>query len=416
VPRLLVLVLALGWGFGQAPFDLPFTVEYREEDTGLGLLIPGLPLQEGVSLQAGVVGLDRPEHFSGIFLVRGGLPGLSFAVGRAREGVQADVVREETLAPGLRALFGVHNRHWPEQDFLHEGFFRLDVSPSLPAEMDLTVTNLLAVSHQILPEGPITSPRLGLSYSFSYRFPETAWGTLSLVQTASAIFYPRVGRTQLGARVSPSWRGNLGPLATSLDYTLQLSNGASPFSLRLDRLAPISAVAWVARLETEPGALALRGHYDFFADPARRSRWRELHVAAEGGLGLWGWEVSASASLEAAGLLAEVRDPHVKAYVGAAFDANRDDWEVGVRGRYDFLVEALEVLEASLGLPLTAPATAVKPFFALDVADMVSGRGGLRLSGHGLVITLYRDYGILTVGYRLHEDRFTTTFELRVAD
>jgi hypothetical protein len=121
-------------------------------------------------------------------------------------------------------------------------------------------------------------------------------------------------------------------------------------------------------------------------------------------------------SFAAAGLLAEVRDPQVKAFLATALDAVRGDWEVGFRGRYDFLAEALEVLEASLGLPLAAPYTEIKPFLALDVADMVSGRGGLRLSGHGLVMTLHRHYGILTLGYRLHEDRFTTTFDLRLAD
>jgi hypothetical protein len=396
---------------------------------GLSILVSGLPLSDVLSLEAGVVGLDGlgsdgPAP-AGVFLLSLAQPGLRAAVGRSRFGPQADVEAVTALAPGLRAVYGVHNRHWPDADFLHEGFMRLEAesvpfSLLLGDRVELTAAASLAASSQTLAGAAVVSARGGLAFGLGYRAPPLPLGQFAFAYGASYSLYPQAEASQYGLRLRPSWSGRLGPLTLAFDYDRQVTDSGSPFSPRLDRLQPIDLLAFSARLQDEvPGrasSLSLQGRYDFLA---ATNPWRRLELSAAAEDELAGWRVRPSLRLEAAGLLSPFYDPEVEAFAEAALALARGGWDVGMSGRYAFVSRGpggVERLELSASLPLRGPRVRLQPFLALDAADLVTGRGGLRLAGHGLELEWQTCCGPVTLGYRLHRGRFTTSLGLGLDD
>ena len=91
-----------------ADLTFPIVVEYVDDSedldqrgTGLGIRVPSLPVGKGVRLEFGVVGLDSKFPLNGILLLHYTDELVTFDIGKAAKGVQADVSVSEPLLPGL---------------------------------------------------------------------------------------------------------------------------------------------------------------------------------------------------------------------------------------------------------------------------------------------------------------------------
>lgn len=409
-----------------ADLRLPVTLEYRGDDpaagrvgTGLGLLLPSLPVEDGLRLEAGVVGLD-PEHPLAPFaLLRHKTPAVEFEVGRSRAGPRVRMLVREPLAPDLTLELGIANLHEPAHDFLHEGHMALvarrDGLP-LPAgaTFDLHGRVLAAASSQAL-DPAVTDLRLGVTGGGTLRAP-LPLGSLELAGGAGATRYPGAETTQWSVRLAPALRAAGGGLHAGVRLERLWTNGASPFTPRLDRLAPsaelTASLRYAAPLGDHTGldaSLALR--YDLL--PARRGL-EEARLRAAVRREWGSWALVPELELELADRLDPAAPGARDSYLRLGVRGRRQGLELGSEARLALSPggEALETLELYGAAPLELGEVTLRPFLALDAVPLLRAGEPPRLSGHGLELTWRSCCGTVQLGYRQRGSDFVTRFGL----
>ncbi len=414
-----------------AEFSVPLTIEYRPADpasgvegTGLGVRIPRLAAAENLSFELALLGLDVDFPLRTVVLLKYDDGDRQFTIGSAALGPQADISIRQELSSTTSLRFGMQNRHWASQDFLHEGFLQLDTSHSFRlSQHRLTVSAqlLTAISSQTFNRLEVLGSRIGTLGVLSYQAPTNSLGRFTASISGRLSYYPQQDTWQYGLRLQPRWRHNVGPLELDVTYLQEWTNSASPFSLRLDRLEPRSELSLVTRLAAElspswVAELGLNSVIDFLP-------------LARGAVPLTKrFRVDASllyrhSELELKILvLADLADTingnsSGKSFVETGFDIVGSNWETGLRLRLQpGATDYLQKLELRLSFPLDYPGYQLKPFLALDFVPTLGARDWPRLSGHGLELSLYTCCGTFIVAYRQVDNRFNTSLSIRFDD
>ena len=394
---------------------LPVRVDTLE---GVGrTLQTRLPLRNGFALSAGVTGLGETRPSTPFGLLHLDRPGLEAIIGRGPWGVQADVRFFEPLSDAFTVSFGLRNHLWALEDFLREGAVSLGGAHTWPGPLGddslrLTGSATVAVSGQKLGDAFITAPRIAASAETAYTSPETPLGRFGLRTGASVSVYPTLDRVQYGLRVAPSWRLEHPPFTGTLTFDRLLTNSASPFSIRLDRLVPLSAlfgsaaVAGDLRGGGEVGVTTTFG-YNFLPEPNKNS-FRSLFLTARAAVPVAFGEdafftLTPTFDLELARVLEPRFDPDTRAFVAAGVGLANETFGVGLYARYNLLPEVrrLDVLEVSGSAPVhVGERVTLEPFLALNFAGPLTGAGPLRVSGMGLSFTYQSCCGTVTAGYK----------------
>ncbi len=402
---------------------LPVRVDTLE-GVGRTLQLTRLPLRNGFALSAGVTGLGETRPSAPFGLLHINRPGLEAVVGRGPWGLQADVRVFEPLNDTLTVSFGLRNHLWELEDFLREGYVSFNGARTLTGpfggdSLRLTGNATVAVSGQRLGDAFVVSPRAALSAEAAYASPETPLGRFGLRTGASVSVYPTFDRTQYGFRLAPSWRLERGPFTGVLTYDRLLTNSASPFSVRLDRLEPSSALLGSAALTDnlrgggEVGVTTTFG-YNFRPEPNKNS-FRTLLLSARAAVPVSSFTLTPTFDLELARVLEPRFDPDTRAFVALGVGLYNENFGAGLYARYNLLPEVrrLDVLELSGSAPVhVGERITLEPFLALNVAGLVTGEEPLRVSGAGLSFTYRSCCGTVTAGYKQLRGEATTTLAL----
>ena len=401
---------------------LPLRVDTLE-DVGRTLQLTKLPLGDGFALTAGVTGLGETRPSAPFGLLHLDRPGLGAIVGRGPWGVQADVRLFEPLNDTLTLSFGLRNHLWALEDFLREGYLSFNgvrtlTGPLGDDSLRLTGNATVAVSGQKLGDGFVTAPRAAASTEAVYASPDTPLGRFGLRAGASVSVYPTLARVQYGLHVAPSWRLERAPFTGALTFDRLLTNSASPFSIRLDRLEPSAtllgsaAVAGNLRGGGDAGVTTTFG-YNFLPEPNKNS-FRTLLLSARAAVPVFSFTLTPTFDVELARVLEPRFDPDTRAFVAAGLGLHNENFGAGLYARYNLLPEVrrLDVVEVSGSAPVHVGEIALEPFLALNVAGPLTGAGPLRVSGAGLSFTYQSCCGTLTAGYRQLRGEATTTLAL----
>jgi hypothetical protein len=349
---------------------------------------------------------------------------MSADIGKARQGWRIDVTRYERLLPWLSLTYGTRNRPYAARDYLQEAVAGVVMEQTIPDllggdRLELRSELFAAGSSQVVNGSHVLSPRLGGLAGIAYRSPTTPLGRLDLALDASLTSYPSTPSWQYGLRLRPAWTWQHAPLSVTVRYDRQWTNSGSPFGTTLDRLTPIHAAAATATIAGPlgggAGSLNVSGSYNFLPEHGRNPL-QQLSLSAEAELPLGGVSVHPSLTLNAAGWLNPVADPKSLANLQADLEVLGDAWTVGLRTRYNFVAPqpGLDRLELSTSFPLTFDTVTLTPFAALDLAPLLLTAEPPRLSGHGLTVTWRSCCGTIEVGYRQHDNQFTTRLALRL--
>ena len=394
------------------------------EGVGRTLQLTRLPLRNGFALSTGFTGVGETRPSAPFGLLHLDRPGLGVTVGRGPWGVQADVRFLEPLNDAFTVSFGLRNHLWALEDFLREGYLSLDGAHTWPGPLSddslrFSGNATAAVSGQKLGDAFVIAPRIAASAETIYTSPEIPLGRFGLRTGASVSVYPTFDKVQYGFRVAPSWRLERPPFTGTLTFDRLLTNSASPFSIRLDRLEPLSALLGSAAVTGD-----LRGGgnagvtttfaYNFLPEPNKNS-FRTFFLSARAALPTASFIVTPTFDLELARVLEPRFDPDTRAFVAAGVGLANDNFGAGLYARYNLLPEVrrLDVVEVSGSAPLhVGERSVLEPFLALNLAGPLTGAGPLRVSGAGLSFTYRSCCGTVTAGYRQLRGEAATTFVL----
>ena len=408
---------------------LPVRVDTLE-GVGRTLQLTKLPLRNGFALSAGVTGVGETRPSAPFGLLHLDRPGLGVTVGRGPWGVQADVRFLEPLTDSFTLSFGLRNHLWALEDFLREGAVSFGGAHTWPGPLGddslrLTGNATVAVSGQKLGNTFVIAPRIATSAEAIYSSPETPLGRFGLRTGASVSVYPTLDKIQYGLRVAPSWRLERPPFIGTLTFDRLLTNSASPFSIRLDRLEPLSALLGSAAVTGDlrgggnAGVTTTFG-YNFLPEPNKNS-FRTLLLTARAAVPVAfdksdaSFTLTPTFDLELARVLEPRFDPDTRAFAALGVGLHHENFGAGLYARYNLLPEVrrLDVVEVSGSAPLhVGERVTLEPFLALNVAGLLTGAGPLRVSGAGLSFTYRSCCGTVTAGYKQLRGEAATTFVL----
>jgi hypothetical protein len=405
-------------------FRFPVTIEYvpgsiEDGATGLGVRVPSLRLDDTLTLELGLVGLDEDYPLGGIFVIHFKNQTAIADVGLTPFGFQADFRVTEPLASWLDFNFGVNNRNWEKADFLHEAFMTLDARTAFSViSGDTLAMNgqlLTAASSQILETEPIIDGRLGVNTNTTYRVPPLPLGQLELTTQTWLSYYPVANQTQWGVRLAPRWQHTIGAFSVDVSYSRRWTNSASPFSTKLDKLEPESRIVANTKL-AGPLASNLQGELNFsvnynFLDVETYAGEGFASLAASGKLTYQVNDLTVvpSVSLELAPLMNPDLDKDFRPLLNGSLDIIHSRWEAGFGISYDLELEQLSKLETRGSVTIDIENVSLEPFLALNILPTLTDSTWPRLSGHGLEIAWRTCCGDLHLGYRQYDGKFTTS-------
>jgi LptA/(LptD N-terminal domain) LPS transport protein len=408
-------------------FRFPVTIEYVAGDikdgaTGLGIKVPALRLDDILTLELGLVGLDDAHPLGGIFVVHFKDSTTTADVGLTPFGFQADFNLMQPLTPWLSMSFGINNRHWEKADFLHESYLSLDATTSANVlgndSLALSGQVLVAGSSQALPGNPILDGRLALNTNATYQAPALPFGQFGLGAQTKITYYPIANKVQWGVRLAPRWQHTIGPASVDVLYSKQWTNGASPFSTKLDRLEPESKLFITSKV-AGPLASNLQGELNFsvsynFLNITRYVGEGFASLAASGKLTyqINNLNVVPNFSIEFAPLMNPDLDKDFRPLIKGGLDIINPRWEAGFEVNYDMALANLSKLETRGSFTIDIGDVSLEPFLALNVLPTLIDSTWPQLSGHGLEVQWRTCCGTLNVGYRQFNNTFSTTLSV----
>jgi LptA/(LptD N-terminal domain) LPS transport protein len=408
-------------------FRFPVTIEYVAGDikdgaTGLGIKVPALRLDDTLTLELGLVGLDDAYPLAGVFVVHFKDGTTTADVGLTPFGFQADFNITQPLTPWLGLSFGVNNRHWVKADFLHESYLSLDANTAINVlgndSLALSGQVLVAGSSQDLPVNPILDARLALNSNATYQAPALPFGQFGVSAQTRFSYYPIANRVQWGVKLVPRWQYTLGPASFDILYSRQWTNAASPFSTKLDRLEPESKL-FVNTKIAGPLASNLQGEFNFsvsynFLDITRYvgEGFASLATSAKLTYQVNDLSVVPSFGIEFAPLMNPDLDNNFRPLIKGGLDIIAPRWEAGFEVNYDMELAKLSKLETRGSFTIDLGDVSLEPFLALNVLPTLIDSTWPQLSGHGLEVQWRTCCGTLNVGYRQFNNTFSTAFSV----
>ncbi len=408
-------------------FKFPVTIEYvagsvADGGTGLGIKVPSLKLDDTLTLELGLVGLDDAHPLSGIFVVHFKDELTRADIGLTPFGLQADFQVTQPLEPWLGVSFGINNRHWKKADFLHESYLSIEANTSLNVlgndSLALNGQVLLAGSSQDLPVQPVLDGRLALSSGASYQAPALPFGQFGLTAQTRLSYYPVADKVQWGVRLAPRWQHTLGPASFDVLYSRQWTNGASPFSTKLDKLEAESRIVAATKLagpllDNLQGELNFSVNYNFLdVDSYVGEGFVSLATSGKLNYQINNLNVVPSFGLEVAPLMNPDLDEDFRPLLKAGLDVISSRWEAGFEVNYDLELGDFSKLETRGSFTIDIGDVSLEPFLALDILPTLTDNSWPQLSGHGLEVQWRTCCGTFNVGYRQFNDTFSSSFSV----
>ncbi len=405
-----------------------------QRGAGLSVRIVGIPLADGVTLEFGATGVNRPGETAPVALLR---TAADEGRMRATVGLEAgapylDVGVGAPLTPWLTLSATARSGAAPARRARHEGRIGLEASLPVPTLNGSVGAELFAAMTALTEDAGTSQPdvagaRLGASATVTassgpLRAGGVPLGTFGVEVRAQVTRYPYVwgetaaveSATQWGVRVAPTWRLVSGPLSASLGYDARFTNEASPFGASVDRLTALQRATGSVAVQGGiagplSGRLAFSVTYDAFPTPTVSVGFKRLRGSGSLTLASDPWTVALTATVETAGLMNTL--PDVGAFVEVDLSATRHGWpelaagapygalELGVNAQYGLLPAStgLDRLELRAGVPLAFETVELRPFVAVDFAGLLHG-GSPKLSGYGLDATFITCCGSFTLG------------------
>ncbi|MCO5174261.1 MAG: hypothetical protein M9914_08710 [Trueperaceae bacterium] len=425
-----------------ADFEFPVKVANVEASStspaqrgeGLSVRVVGIPLADGVTLELGATGVNRPGQTAPVALLRAAADGgrVRGTVGLEAGAPYLDVGVSTPLEPWLTLAVSARSGAAPARRARHEGRVGLEASLPVPAlngavaaEAFAAITALTEHAGASQPE--VAGARLGVSTTLTagtgpVRAGGVPLGTFGVEARAQVTRYPYVwgesvtvgSATQWGLRVAPTWRLSTGPVTASLGYDARFTNAASPFGTAVDGLTALQRATGSLAVQGGiagplSGRLAFSVTYDAFATPSLPVGFKRLRGTGSLSLAAEPWTVGLAATVETAGLVNALTD--VPAFVEVDLSAMRHGWpvlaagapygslELGLNAQYGLLAASsgLERLELRAGVPLAFESVELRPFVAVDLVGLLGG-GSPKLSGYGLDATFITCCGSFTLG------------------
>lgn len=410
-------------------FSLPVSIDYSEDNpatatrgSGLGLRIPKLGLTDAFTLDVGIFGLDADYDLNAMFLANYHSEQLSFSVGKNRFGPQADFSYSQVLLPWLKFNLSMLNRHWLEQDFVHDASLSLHTNQSLSglglSGGNLAASLFTALSSQNLGDS-LSSPRLGGSIRLSHALASNDLGQFKSSLELKTSYYPSYAVQQYGVILASQWRKNFSQgSALELGYNQIWTNGNSPFSKKLDKLEPSSSISasFLSKeslSDTLTAELQFRSSYNLLLPKLGLEAFQELSLLAGLGWQLGEFRLNPFMDLHLEGLFNPGLPSGKHSYFRTGLNLLASDWDLGTSLRLDLSSYKLESLELSSSFSLYMDRLTLKPYIALDILPSLQEADLPRVAGHGLSLSLDTCCGIIDLAYKQYNNQFSTSFNLR---
>lgn len=439
-------------------FEPPISVRYDGNEAGNGLeVLTRLGLAQGTVFEFGVVGFNGKSQERIFGVVKVSQPGVSATVGYAKDGGwQVDARFEQALSEDFILDFGVNNRYFASQNYLSEGYIGLSSRQVINLydniSLSLTPRIFAALTSQQFAKHTFGSARLGAALPGNLSVPSPI-GNFALAFNAQITSYPsqwylpedsEQDAWQYGLYLKPSWLLKLSELETRLSYERRWTNGASPFTKAVDKLAEVSTLAGSASFtrgnvpdfdkvsyqdralvqDNFSFALSANGVYDFLQDTSKANPVRKLAFSISS---TWRYEqilLQAALNLETAALFSEFYDEKVEARFEGELTANfASGMALGLRSRYYLEPKLtkdkqeqplLDVLELNALYPFTLGEFTFEPYLGLNFAPLLNNTGALGISSHGLMMSWENCCGTMALGYRQVDDITTISIALSV--
>ncbi len=219
--------------------------------------------------------------------------------------------------------------------------------------------------------------------------------------------YPADAASQGWLSLAPGLSGAWGPWRLEVAHRSRWVAGASPFGVRVDRLAPLHrtdvqvSVAF-GDVQRWAGTAGTTVRWDWRADAARPGRSvglerLDLRLAAAGPA------VSGRLSVSVDAVLAGLVDPRLgrASSVGGTVAWERASWELGARWSVDPADPAWPWRTATVfaAAPVVVGDVWLRPYLAVDLAAWARGEGRT-VAGHGVEVAWTRPFGVIEAGYR----------------
>ena len=397
--------------------DLQFPTPFLDYSGDLELALRNIVLAAGVALDIGAQGVDAEHEFNPYGLLKLNLneattPGLggtlSGVLGKAPSGLQADLTYVTPIAEGLSLDIGTRNHDWAAAEYLHDVFAGLSYR-TVPVNNVLETGTLEVISRvfaaltsQDIATESVVGPRLGLSIANNYAYGSPQQGLFRVTVVPEATYYPSQSDFQYAVAFIPSLFFQTNGFSFNTSYTHKITNAASPFTSDADKAAEIRTMNMSLGFndvspEGHTFGLSTNTIVDFFQNTeVNQSPIRTIGLNVSSTIkGEEGSqrEFKPYLNAELARLVTGIEDAgldnaYSKDFLQFGMDSFFDDWEVGLRARFNPVVKEeetfVEVLEMGLGLPLRQGEFLLKPYIGINFAGLLEDSYELGVSTYGL--------------------------------
>ncbi len=397
--------------------DLQFPTPFLDYSDDLELALKNIVLAAGITFDVGAQGVDAEHDFNpyGLLKLRlneattPGLGGtLSGVLGKATSGLQADLSYKTPIADSLSLDIGTRNHDWAAAEYLHDVFAGLSYRV-VPFNNVLETGTLEVVSRvfaaltsQEINTESVLGPRLGLSVTNNYAVGTPRQGLVRFSVVPEATYYPSVGDFQYAVSFIPSLLVSSDGFILNTNYTHKITNSTSPFTSDADKAAEVRTMNLsIGFNETSPEGhtfgLSTNTIVDFLQNTeANQSPIRKIALNVSStiiGQEESQLEFKPYLNAELARLVtgiedASLDDAYSEDFLQFGMDSFFDDWEVGLRARFNPVVQEdetfVEVLEMGLGLPLRQGEFLLKPYVGINLVGFLGDDYEFDVSTYGL--------------------------------
>ncbi len=422
--------------------DLDFPTPFLAFGNSLELALKDITLAKGISLDLGAQGINTEFDFKPYALAKFNLnesntPALGGrlkgVVGKATEGIQADMSYTRPFAENFSFDIGTHNRSWDAAGNLNDIFAGVSYRALLLNDVletgiwEVVPRVFGALTSQENASEPVAGPRVGLSLSNNYAYGSLNQGLIRLAVIPEITMYPGVNEFQYALTVVPSLSIVSDGYSFSASYTHKLTNGASPFAF--DRASEARGLNLsVGFRDTDENGnsfgLSTSTVVDFLKDseanqsPVRalRFNWDSTIKGEQDSI----WEFKPYLHAELARLITGIEDPTIDdAYHEDFFEFGLDsffgDWEYGLRARFNPIVQeeehSVEVLELGIGVPIRQGGLLIKPYVGVNFVSLFRDEFEFDLSTYGLSAS-YDCCGDASTFFRVRDGNVSTGLTL----
>lgn len=424
--------------------NLQLPTPFLDYSGDLELALRNIALVAGAAIDIGAQGVDMENEFNPYALLKLNLnetttPGLggnlSGVLGKAINGLQADLTYKKALAENIGLDVGTRNHDWASDGYLHDAFAGLSYR-MLPVNnvletgiLEIVPRVFAALTSQEVASEDILAPRLGISVANNYAYGTPHQGLIRFSAVPEVIYYPSQNEFQYAVSLTPSLSIQSNGFSFNTSYSHKITNANSPFSTAADRASEARNLNLTMGFQdvTSNGntfGLSTNTVVDFLKNSqANQSLVRTIGLNMSSTVKAWPerqLDLKPYLNAELARLItgiedASLDDAYNKDFFQLGVDSFLADWEFGLRARFNPTVkeneEFVEVLEMGLGVPLKQGELLLKPYIGLNFASLLTEEYSFDVSSYGLSAS-YECCGNAGAFFKVRDGHLTTGLTL----